>query len=339
MLSFMVKINKMGWIEKVFWSDPENIVSARHNSIFQLFVNDEKAAILKHIKSSSHREHAFSCGAALKLREQPAAMSLCIVSMNKGFLVFAAESRSNWDAECAGGYQAAVVLLMNMIKSCVNKAEPSLNDTPGNEQVEMIQTLMNELKDRKRQLEETNSRLNGINLDLNNRLVKDSLTGLVSRYQYRAEMEYLIGMNPGKFGVFVFIDIDDFKSVNDEYGHAAGDRYLIEFSERLKLLPIKNMVRMRISGDEFGLFAYGLDDCRSAVMEDIWNKIRHHVLAKPIQANGTLLPLAVSAGMSVYGKDTCEIYELVENADHAMYAAKRKGKNRYHVFNQSMVGG
>lgn len=87
-----------------------------------------------------------------------------------------------------------------------------------------IQTLNNELINTRRLLEKANAQLNTLNETLNNRLVKDALTGLVSRYQYRAEMEFFIAKNPGKPGVFTFMDItlDNFKGVNDNYGHGAG---------------------------------------------------------------------------------------------------------------------
>lgn len=332
MPSFLIQINKMGSIEQVIWSDPEQFISDEFGSLFQLFEKNGKSALLRAIKRSSSRDDALFCDEPLWLRGRPNIASVCIVSMKKNFLVFASEDPLPQDNERNQTFQTVILMFMNIVKSFAGKAAAGGGNASGSEQVEMIQTLVGEIRTRKQMLEEANSKLNTINEDLNNRLVKDSLTGLVSRYQYRAEIEYLIGRNPGRLGIFTFIDIDDFKSINDRYGHAAGDRYLVEFSDRLRLIPEDNMVRMRISGDEFGLFVYGLDRCGAPVMEDLWRKIKLHVLSKPIEANGRKLPITVSAGMSVYGKDTSEIYDLIEYADHAMYSAKRKGKNRYCVY-------
>jgi diguanylate cyclase (GGDEF)-like protein len=332
MFSFLIQISKMGAIEQTIWNDSDDIDFDDYMSVYQLFAKDEKNALLKTIKRSSGRDDAIFCDTPLKFRDKPSSMLLCIMAINKKYLVFAAEYQASWDYEQSRGYQTIIVMFMNIIRSFMNKTASFGSKPQGKEQAEMIQTLVGELKTRKQLLEEANSKLNTINQDLNNRLVKDSLTGLVSRYQYRAEMEYLIGQNPGKLGIFVFIDIDNFKTVNDKYGHATGDAYLIEFSERLKALPVNDMVRMRISGDEFGLFIFGLEDCGTAVMDELWRMIQVHVLAKPIEANRHKLPISLSAGMSVYGRDTDEIYELIEFADHAMYTAKRKGKNRYCIY-------
>nr|WP_225877803.1 GGDEF domain-containing protein [Alkalibacter mobilis] len=192
--------------------------------------------------------------------------------------------------------------------------------------------LNNELINARRQLEKANSKLYVLNEELNNRLVKDTLTGLVSRYQYTSEMKWAIGKFPGKVGVYTFIDIDDFKSVNDTYGHAAGDAYLIEFARRLKDLKLKNTIKIRVSGDEFGIFTYGLEYSDETVAEEIWNALHEALMSEPIIINDVQMPLAVSAGMSTYGVDTDNIFELVDYADYAMYTAKRRGKNNYAVF-------
>jgi diguanylate cyclase (GGDEF)-like protein len=338
MLSFLIRAGQMGSVEQVIWSDPPQLVPNAHTTLFELFSKDAKSALLNAIKRGTQREDAFFCAAPLALRSQPARLSVCMASFKGGFLVFAAQENPALDGDSSNGYKAVVTMFMNIIKSYAGQAGAFGRNTPGDEQTEMIQTLMGELRERKRMLEDANEQLSTINRDLNNRLVKDTLTGLVSRYQYRAEMEYLIGRNPGKLGIFIFMDIDDFKLINDKYGHVVGDQYLVEFAERLKRLPIRDTVAMRISGDEFGLFTYGLEECGDTALEGIWRQIKAHVLSGHVEANGRRLPVALSAGMAVYGRDTAEIYELIEYADQAMYAAKRKGKNRYCVYDASLRG-
>jgi len=123
--------------------------------------------------------------------------------------------------------------------------------------------------------------------------------------------------------------------VNDTYGHAIGDQYLIEFAERLKRLPIERTIRMRISGDEFGLFAYGLANVDESNIQEMWDQINTYVLFGPIETRSGRVPLSISAGVAIYGRDTSDIYELIEYADFAMYNAKKAGKNGLQVFDKS----
>ncbi len=202
---------------------------------------------------------------------------------------------------------------------------------------EKIQTLNSKLVVAERQLAKKNSQLKKMNLVLNNRLVKDALTGLVSKYQYRDEIAQMIEDNPDKFGVFMFIDIDDFKNINDTYGHSVGDEYLIEFANRLRSLPIENTIHLRIAGDEFGLFTYGLTKVDENYKQRYWEIIKENIISKPFEIKGKQLTFSFSGGIAVYGIDTTEIYELIEYADIAMYEAKKSGKNKMASFKK--IGG
>lgn len=326
MFSFLVEITKTGRISEILWSEPETIVSAQHGSIFDMFPEECREAMRQAVKRCAGGEE-FVCEQSLRLSLQKSRLTLCLAPEEKRVLVFGVEEMlSKLDAR-GRDYLSIVRLFMRAFNAHSRSTTPNM-------QTDMIQTLAKELISRKRQMQETNSKMNLINEDLNNRLVKDALTGLVSRYQYRTEMEYLIGRNPRKLGVFIFIDVDNFKGINDRYGHAVGDAYLVELAGRLKRLDIKDTVRMRISGDEFGLFIYGMDNVDAPMLESFWRTIKDTVLARPIGVKGYSLPIAISAGMSVYGIDTLDIYELIEFADFAMYAVKRRGKNSYGIFNR-----
>ncbi|MFA6783922.1 MAG: diguanylate cyclase, partial [Sphaerochaeta sp.] len=123
---------------------------------------------------------------------------------------------------------------------------------------EQIQLLNNELVNAQRKLQKANIQLKHLNEELNNRLVKDPLTSLVRCYQYRSEIDRTISLQPKMLGLFAFIDIDDFKHINDTLGHAAGDQYLMEFARRLQSLDFgMATICMRIAGDEFGLYLHG----------------------------------------------------------------------------------
>ena len=170
-----------------------------------------------------------------------------------------------------------------------------------------------------------------MNLDLNNRLVKDPLTGLVSRYQYRSEMQRVINANPQALGLFAFIDIDAFKHVNDTYGHAVGDEYLVAFAKRLASLTSEGrLIAMRIAGDEFGLYMHEL----ASVDDEIYRKFEVYVTERPLSTSIGELAISCSVGFAVYNRDTTNLFELIEYADWAMYQAKRGGKHGYRVFDK-----
>jgi len=220
-------------------------------------------------------------------------------------------------------------LVRQEFKSAMQKREESIRW-----QFEEIQKLNNELINTRRQLTKTNQQLNFINQELEERLVRDNLTGLIGRYQYWSQMQRVITDFPHKFGLFFFLDLDNFKLINDNYGHGVGDRFLIEFAERLNKIPIDNSLKIRISGDEFALFIYGLNSVDDQYITDTWELIDSHLSAEPIQFDALSLPVAYSAGVAVYNQDTDQINELIEYADYAMYRAKRRGKNQLYQFDR-----
>lgn len=202
-------------------------------------------------------------------------------------------------------------------------------------QLQEFHELNNELINTKRLLQKSNAKLNSINAALEGRLVKDALTGLVSRYQYWSAIEQMIQRHNSKLGVFVFIDLDGFKAVNDTFGHSAGDQFLIEFGRRLNSIDMDETIKIRIAGDEFALYIHGYEEIRHDIIEEIWVKINSNVLYGPIEVNGIMIPVSVSCGMAVYGQDTDNIGQLIEYADFAMYRSKKSGKGRYTLFKQS----
>ena len=198
---------------------------------------------------------------------------------------------------------------------------------------EEIQKLNNELVNKNREIAKMTHKLRTMNEILSSRLIKDPLTDLVSRYQYADEIEAAIEKYPDNAAFFVFIDIDNFKSVNDTYGHLVGDQYLKEFAQRIKKLPLVNAVRLRISGDEFGLFVYGVDHVDSLYFDLFWRMFRDNVIY-PIVINNIEMKLEVSLGIAVYSKDSLHINEMIDFADFAMYQAKHSGKNKYCLFDK-----
>lgn len=127
----------------------------------------------------------------------------------------------------------------------------------------------------------------------------------------------------------VFIDLDGFKAVNDQYGHDVGDLLLIQIAKRMKSVMREQDTLSRIGGDEF-----------VAVLSDIYDKqdslsILNRLLAQasePNDINGTLLTLSASIGVTFYPEDQVDADQLMRHADQAMYLAKQDGKNRFRCF-------
>lgn len=251
-----------------------------------------------------------------------------MLSIDSRVLVYGQDS-SVFHEGCSAATMKEVVHKFMKSISMMNEDFIGDNERTIRTQFEQIQKLNSSLVNAQREISKANAKLNQVNEDLNNRLVKDALTGLVSRYQYRTEIQLAIAKAPDKQGIYGFIDIDNFKSVNDTYGHGVGDEFLKEFANRLMGLPYENMICMRIAGDEFGLYLYGYDEVRYADTADVWLKIKEHMLKEPIVLGETALPLRCSVGFSVFGRDTHNVYDLIEYADFAMYEAKKSGKNAY----------
>jgi diguanylate cyclase (GGDEF)-like protein/PAS domain S-box-containing protein len=127
-----------------------------------------------------------------------------------------------------------------------------------------------------------------------------------------------------------FLDLDNFKPVNDHHGHEVGDLLLIEVAKRIKAELREEDTVSRQGGDEFALLLkdiMSVEECGPLLTR------LHHSLAQPYQINGHLLTIGASSGVTVYPSDNSDIDTLLRHADQAMYQAKLAGKNRYQIFN------
>ena len=329
MTSFLVYTDDQGIVREIRLSEPPFLISRLDMPMTEIFKKDDAEKIKEMLAQRSGTN--IDDLPAYQLKGEDLSLRLHIMTAGKRKMVFGIDDESFQQIK----ENTVTKKLLRDLLSAFNSSSADIQMLD-KEMVQMnfeqIQLLNSKLMNTERALQKERSKLELLNRELNNRLVKDALTGLVSRYQYRAEIEHSIASSPDSKGVFVFIDIDDFKRVNDSYGHTVGDEYLVEFAGRLESIPIENSVKMRISGDEFGLYLHGHENPDPVFMKKIWLSIKKHVLYGPIVTGSDEIPLAVSAGMSVYGKDTKEIYDLIEYADFAMYQAKRSGKNQYSVF-------
>lgn len=129
----------------------------------------------------------------------------------------------------------------------------------------------------------------------------------------------------------LFIDLDNFKDVNDTLGHDVGDELLIEVATRLKLVLRKSDMLCRFGGDEFALVVDGFDNNNSITL--ICEKIIKY-FHNPIQIKQHLLNVSLSIGVSIFPSDAKDISALFKCADIAMYKAKDAGKNTYRYYNK-----
>ena len=329
--AFILRANKMGQILRVYWHQPIYLVSPFQKNVADLFIPDHEALIKDMLERAFQEKEAMFCQRALTIRSPEAQVSACFMASNDSVLITGLDLIS---LHIEHAEPVIKDMIFQMFKLIQGEDETLITDDErlARAQFEKIQKLNNDLLNMQRQLRKANAKLKQLNDDLNNRLVKDELTGLVSRYQYRTEIDMRIKAQPEKKGIFTFIDIDQFKQVNDQHGHRTGDVYLKSFARRLQALPFPDKICMRISGDEFGLYIHGYEQVLPEDISAIWQEIRRHVTGQPIEADGLKLSIFCSAGMAVYGEDTTEIYDLIEYADFAMYQAKRSGKNAYHRF-------
>ena len=159
--------------------------------------------------------------------------------------------------------------------------------------------------------------------------MSDPLTGLFNRRNFEARMRESSAhavRHEEPFAV-VMLDLDNFKSVNDEHGHEDGDRVLVHFSEALRSVMRAGDSAFRYGGDELVLILRACDAARAA---DVANRLRDHLRAHPFRfANGSERPITFSAGTaSAQATESFAGENLVRRADLALYRAKAAGRDR-----------
>ncbi len=133
-------------------------------------------------------------------------------------------------------------------------------------------------------------------------------------------------------GAILFIDLDNFKKINDSYGHFFGDEVLIELAERLKSICEKDLLPARIGGDEFVILCYGADKIKATESAQLILQ----AFRKPIMLRQNPIYVTCSIGISLYPKDGETVEELFKKADLAMYNAKDNGKDGYSFYEEVM---
>jgi len=162
----------------------------------------------------------------------------------------------------------------------------------------------------------------------------DFLTKLPNKKLFKQEVEtYLKSShyNNEEFAI-LFLDLDNFKWINDSLGHQAGDVLLVEMASKLKNIISQDSILSRLGGDEFIILApyenlLSISQLANAILETVKD---------PIEIQGKEVNVGWSIGISLYPQNGENYNDLLKNADAAMYEAKDKGKNTFRYFNDAM---
>lgn len=160
----------------------------------------------------------------------------------------------------------------------------------------------------------------------------DEITGFNNRKQFKKIVEEKLRQNRilEKRGALIIVDIDNFKFINDSYGHNCGDIFLKKFSQDLKKLFNNDEILCRFSGDEFTIFISCINCVNDieGVLKDIMS-----ILQSPYIINDKSIYSTASIGASFFPDNGEDFDGLLKSADSAMYFAKSNGKNQWQMFN------
>jgi diguanylate cyclase (GGDEF)-like protein len=165
----------------------------------------------------------------------------------------------------------------------------------------------------------------------------DVLTGLPNRRMFLERLELAFERSQRHLGVtfaVLFLDLDQFKEVNDTLGHPLGDQFLIAIAHRLRLCLRSVDTLARFGGDEFAILVDEIQDPHDPVL--VAERILKE-LAEPLQIDGKAVFSSASIGIALTGKQYRHPEEILRDADAAMYQAKAGGRGRYKIFQADAV--
>jgi diguanylate cyclase (GGDEF)-like protein len=191
--------------------------------------------------------------------------------------------------------------------------------------------LAQRVAERTTELETANARLRESERQLQTMTHSDPLTGLANRLLLEARLDHEMQQTrrtAEPLGMLL-IDLDHFKPVNDQYGHAIGDEVLREVAARMRKEVREVDTVARLGGDEFVVVLSAIRDEEDAVLvaEKLVTEMR-----RPFRVLGLPLELGASVGIAIYGGDALSAAELLRRADSAMYAAKAAGRGCFRVY-------
>jgi diguanylate cyclase (GGDEF)-like protein/PAS domain S-box-containing protein len=174
-----------------------------------------------------------------------------------------------------------------------------------------------------------------LSAQLSHQALHDSLTGLANRalFEDRLSQAHAAVVRQGGFNAVLLLDLDDFKGVNDTYGHVVGDQLLVGIARRFDRVTRSSDSLCRFGGDEFLYLAHGLNSPEQATR--VATRLLN-ALADPFFIAGAYIEQRASIGIRVWDGANSDTSQLMADADVALYEAKRKGKGHHAVFTPSM---
>ncbi|MHB1232765.1 MAG: EAL domain-containing protein [Burkholderiales bacterium] len=164
---------------------------------------------------------------------------------------------------------------------------------------------------------------------------RDSLTGLYNRHRFQEELSRMLAdaERRDSQGALLFFDLDEFKYVNDTFGHRAGDAMLIRVAGEVSTLIRRNEIFSRLGGDEFALLVPDAGEREAAMLAE---RVVRSISQIPFRFEGQNIRLTTSLGIAHYPKHADNAEELIAHADAAMYQAKEAGKNAWRSYRSDL---
>jgi diguanylate cyclase (GGDEF)-like protein len=183
-------------------------------------------------------------------------------------------------------------------------------------------------------LEQAVTKLRALQDQLHHQAYHDPLTDLPNRTLFLDSVREALSRE-GQHVAVLFVDVDDFKTVNDSLGHATGDRLLVAIGERLRHGLRPGDVVARLGGDEFAVLLPGPRDQLAAAQRIARRLIR--AFDNPVRAGEHLISVHVSVGIATSSQAEGDADRIIRDADVAMYQAKSNGKGRFEIFEPSVA--
>ncbi|MDD5329622.1 MAG: EAL domain-containing protein [Sulfuricella sp.] len=164
---------------------------------------------------------------------------------------------------------------------------------------------------------------------------RDFLTGLYNRHRFQEELSRFIAdiERRKSLGALLFFDLDEFKYINDTFGHRAGDAMLIRISGEVGALVRRNEIFCRLGGDEFAILVPDVTEQETLALAE---RVVRAIGQIPFRYEGQNLRLTSSLGIALFPLHAANAEELVAHADTAMYQAKEAGKNAWRLYRQDL---
>ena len=241
--------------------------------------------------------------------------------------------------EAIWGCEAVFLLIVGILICCILKC--ARKEKRVQKEKEQIEQNYRELEEAYHQLQTANEQLDEkyeelkVSEERNKKLAYlDYLTGLPNRTAFTEYLEYeLDSLKKGHILFVMYLDIDNFKDINDTLGNSYGDELLLDCTERLKMAVDKNDYLARFGGDEFVILSENIIN-----MWEYEEKLKHiqEVFAKPFVLSLKEYFVTVSIGVAIAPKDSDNAQVLMKNVDAALYKAKELGRNNICYYEESL---